>query len=56
MAGKVQYSRRRGWDEGSSGEKRIGGTHFDWVESEMADIKAERWHRQKLEKEEKERE
>ena len=43
-------------DEGSSGEKRITGTHFDRVESEMADIKTDRWHRQKLEKEEKEKE
>ena len=36
-------------------EGKIRGTHLDWLESEMADIKAERWHRQNPDNEEKER-
>ena len=42
-------------DEESVGDGKRSGTHLDWVEGEMADIKAERWHRQKLDDEVKER-
>ena len=42
-------------DEESGVDKRTSETHVDWLQSEMADIKAGRWHRQKLDKEEKER-
>ena len=40
----------------SGGDAERSGIHADWVESEMEDIKAGRWYRQKVDKLDKERE